>query len=113
VATLAQRRDLDVHDVQPVEEVLPKATLLDGFAEVAVGSGDDPHVDLDRNGCADGQDLLFLDRAQQLDLQVERQVADLVEEDRSSTRPLEEPFLCRYGPGERSLAMSEELAFQK
>ena len=93
LAPLAQRRDLDVDDVEAVVEVVAELARLDLAPQVAVGGGDDADVDLDRRRGADRQDLLRLDGAQQLDLQAERQVADLVEEDGAAAGALEEPFL--------------------
>ena len=54
---------------------------------------DQPEVGLDRLGAADALDLALLDRAQQLGLQIEPQVADLVEEQRAARRELELPEL--------------------
>ena len=45
---LAQRRDVDVEDVQPVVEVLAEQPLGDPLLEVAVGRRDDAHVDAHR-----------------------------------------------------------------
>ena len=44
-ATLAQRRDPDVHSAQPVEQVRPKQPALDQAGEAPVRGGDDPDVD--------------------------------------------------------------------
>ena len=113
LAALAQRRDLDAEDVEAVVEVVAEAAGLDLAAQVAVGGGDDAHVDLDRRRGADRQDLLGLDGAQQLDLQAERQVADLVEEDRAAPGALEQPFLVADGAGERAAQVAEELALEQ
>ena len=45
---IAQRRQLHRDDVQAVEQVLAKLALGNHFREVAVGGGDDAHVDLHR-----------------------------------------------------------------
>ena len=44
---LAQRRQRQRHDVEPVEEVLAELAPRDGAPEVAMGGRDDPHVDPD------------------------------------------------------------------
>ena len=49
-------------------------------AQVAVGAGDQLEVALRLRVGADGQEALFLDRAQQHGLLVEAELADLVEE---------------------------------
>ena len=43
--TFSQRRNLDIEDPEAVEQVLAKVAALDGFAQVAVGGGDDADVD--------------------------------------------------------------------
>src|SRR5207245_10717342 len=45
VQALAQGRDPDGKDVQPIEEVLTKPTTLDSGLEIAVGGGDDRHIE--------------------------------------------------------------------
>ena len=68
-------------DVQAVEEVLAEPALLHHPPQVDVGGGDDADVDLDRLDAAEAHELALLNHAQQLGLGLERDVADLVEED--------------------------------
>ena len=72
--------------VEAEEEILAEAPLLDRRVEVAVGGGDDAHVERHLVVAADGPDAALLERAQQLRLERERQVADLVEEERAAVR---------------------------
>ena len=113
LAALAQRRNLDAEDVEPVVEIVAERALCHDLREVAVGGGDDAHVDLDRRRRADRQDLLRFDGAQQLHLQVERQIADLVEEDRAAARALEQAFLVGDRAGEGAAQVAEELALEQ
>ena len=76
--------------MQPVEQVLPELAGLDQRRELLVRRADDAHVDRLLLRRADLAHLLLLDRAQQLDLHRERQVGDLVEEQRAAVRGLEE-----------------------
>ena len=69
--------------------------------EVAVGRRDDADVDLDRLAAADALELALLQHAQQLDLHLQRQVADLVEEQRAAVGQLEAPEPARHRAGER------------
>ena len=66
-----------------------------------------------RAGRADPLELAFLQHAQELDLDVRRQVADLVEEDRAAVGQLEAPGPHRDGAGERALFVSEQLALDQ
>ena len=94
VAALAQRRQPEVDDVEAVVEVLAELARLDHLLEVAVGRGDDADVDLLGLAVADAEDDPLLQRAQQLHLQLQRQLADLVEEQRAARRPA---GTCRAG----------------
>lgn len=60
----AQRWQKKGHHVQPVEEILAEITHFDGGFQVAVGGGDDGHIDLDRPATADALELAFLQDAQ-------------------------------------------------
>ena len=78
---------------------------LDRLLEVAVGGGDDADVDLDRLGAAEALDHPLLEHAQELDLDLQRQVADLVEEQRRPSAASKRP-ICResapvYAPRSR------------
>ena len=84
LAPFAQRRHRQAHDVQAVEEVLAEPPLVDHLLEVGVGRGDDADVDVDRPRLAERVDLARLEEAQQLGLHVERDLADLVEEERAA-----------------------------
>ena len=85
----------------------------DQLLEVAVRRGDDPHVDPDRLRAADALELLLLEHAQELRLQVERQVADLVQEERAAVGQLEAPDPPRDGAGERAPLVAEQLALEQ
>ena len=84
LAPLAQRRNVDRDDVQPVVEILLEPAVGDHLPQVAVGRGDHPHVDLLRALGAERLELALLQHAQQLRLQRRAHRADLVEEDRAA-----------------------------
>src|SRR6266496_16615 len=109
-ATLAQGGELEVQDVQPVEEIRAEAAARDFGREVAIGAGDDPHVHRHRPGPADGPDVLLLDDPEELDLQRERELADLVQEQRAVVGHHEEPGVGlhrrREGPDRKSTRLN-------
>ena len=110
---LAQRRELDRDDVQPVEEVLAEASLLDGAPQVDVGGRHDPDVHLDGLDAAEPHELALLHHAQELGLGLEGDVADLVEEQRALVRQLEEALLGVDRPGEGALHVAEEVRLEQ
>ena len=75
--------------------------------------GDDSRVDFGCLRAAQPLDLLVLQHAQQLDLDVERQVANLVQEDRRSVGELEAPDLARQGARVGAFLPAEQLAFDQ
>ena len=83
------------------------------LAQAAVGRGDQPHVDRDVVVGADAPDLAPLEHAQQLGLQVDGQLADLVEEHRAAVGRLEHALARRHGARERAALVAEQLALQQ
>ena len=81
--------------------------------EVAIRRRDDAHVHLDRARAADALELLLLQHAQQLGLQIQAHLADLVEQERALVRALERAFDALDRAGERALLVAEEGALDQ
>ena len=94
--------------MQAVEQILAEAAAFDVGDEIAVGGGNEPHVDLHRLARADRLDLAFLDRAQELDLRGRRKLADLVEEQRAAGGFDELADMAVGGAGEGALLVAEQ-----
>src|SRR5262249_10150319 len=108
-APLAERWKLDGNDTEAIVEVLAKAAFGDLLGEVLVGGGNDPDVDIDLFGTAEGADFAFLENAVELHLHGEAHVADLVHEERAAVSGLEETLAVFIGAGEGSLHVTEKL----
>ena len=80
LGAFAQGGQVDFHGVDTVEKVLAEGAGGGHFVEGLVGGADEAHIH--RHGLigTDADDLLVLQDREQLDLQGQRQVADLVEE---------------------------------
>src|SRR5260221_12724248 len=102
-APLAQRRQLDRHDVEPVEEVLPESPGSRPGREVAGRRGEAAHVDLPRLLGSHPADLPLLEHAQQLRLQTYRLLADLIEQQRAAVPRVDKPRLVAV-PARKSAA---------
>ena len=113
VAALAQRRQVDGDDVEAEVQVGPEAAILHALVEVAVGGGDDAHVDGDRLRAADARERALLEDAQQLGLRARVHLADLVEEDRAAVGALEVAELARVRVGEGAALVAEQLALEQ
>ena len=111
-AAIAQRRQADLDGVQAEEQILAEAALGDFGVEVGIGRGEDADVHAARLRGADALELAGLERAQQLGLQVLRDVGDLVEEQRAAVGHFEAADAVALGVGERALDVAEQLAFE-
>jgi hypothetical protein len=110
LAVLAQRRSADAAHVEAVQEVGAEAAGAYLGREVAVGGREDAHVHVRGPVGADRLDLALLQHAQELGLHVQRQLADLVQE---QARPVGHAELARARAGragEGALLVAEELA---
>src|SRR3546814_13217351 len=72
-----------------------------------------PYTTSCRTRGADRADVLFLDRAQQLDLHRQRQLGHFVEEQGAAVGGLEQAGLVGVGTGEAALLVAEEFAFHQ
>src|SRR5450631_1424671 len=105
--------DRDGENVEPVEQVFPESAVLDLFLQVPVGGRDDPYVGLNGAGTAQPLKLAVLDDPEQFGLQLQRHLADFVEEYGAAVGQLEAPDLPGIRPGEGTLFPPEELAFHQ
>src|SRR5208282_6329958 len=97
---VAQRGQLDPRDREAMEQVVPEASGLDLAVQVASGGGQQPYVDLDGAVPSDATDLAPLDRAQQLGLERQLQVADFVDQQGASVGQLEDSLSRSHRAGE-------------
>ena len=110
---LAQRRNRDRKDVETIVEIASERSVFDHALEIAVRRGDDPHVDALGSRAAEAFELALLQNPQQLGLHFERDVTDLVEEQRAAVRQFEPASPARDRAGERALLVSEQFALEQ
>src|SRR5258705_2518724 len=113
VAALAERRQVDRDDVESIEEVLAKNTVGYRLGHVAIGRGDQPHVDLDVARVADAANLPLLNRPQELHLYGLGHLGDFVEEEASAVGGGEQADRVGDRSGEGALYVSEELGLHQ
>src|SRR6266542_3718447 len=78
LAPVAQGRQLDRNNRQPVIEIFAKCSLLDRFFQLDVGGGDDAHIDPTRASVAERRKFALLNYAQQTDLRFRWNVSYLI-----------------------------------
>src|SRR5262252_1225380 len=85
VATVTQRRNVNVEDVQPEVEVRPKLATCHGVAQVSIGCRNDAHVASDWSRTSEANELALLQYAQTLGLRGQRELGHFVEEQHASS----------------------------
>ena len=108
-----ERGDLHHHLGKPVIEVVAETLRRDHRVQVSMRRAHDAGIDRDRLAPADSFDRTLLQKAQQFDLQRQRNVADFVEEERPAIRQLDLAFGHFDCTGERALFMPEQFAFEQ
>src|SRR5262249_62179892 len=94
-------------------EVLAKPVLLDRRLQVAVGRRDEADVEWHLLLAADRTDGPLLERTEELRLERERQVTDLVEQERPAVRLDEQTRVRAPGVGEGAARVAEQLALEE
>src|SRR5262249_55547127 len=89
LSAVAEWGEGDGKYAQAIVEIFPEVALGDGLLQVAVGGGDDPHVDPNGHAATNALELALLENPQELGLGRQRQLADLVEEQGPAVGQLE------------------------
>ena len=80
---LAQRRQADGYDVEPVKQITPEDAALHVLLEVTVGGGHQPHHDLDLALAPEPDNRALLQRSQELGLHGQRHLANFIKKNRA------------------------------
>jgi hypothetical protein len=110
---LTQRGQSNGNDVEPIKQVFAEGALCDELLEIAVRRRDEAHVDVNGLDATDALELALLQRAEQLHLHLDRDLADLVEEQRAAARELEATGLAAHRSRERATLVPEQLALDE
>jgi hypothetical protein len=111
--TIRQPRHVQCHHVEAVVQIQAEAVGRDGFGQVEVGGGDQPHVQRDRLARTHAHHFAFLQYAQQLHLQRQRQVAHFIEEQRAAIGRFEPAGSRLGGAGEGAGLVAEQFRFRQ
>ena len=101
---------MDANDAEAIVKIFAELALGHALFEIRVGRSKNAHVHALRTRLSDRHDLLQLEEAQQLGLDVDRQVADFVEEERAARRRAHQTGLIGNRSRKAAAAMAEQLA---
>jgi hypothetical protein len=113
VTPVAQGGHSQREHAEPVEEIGTEPSAVHGGLEILIRCSDHPDVDVEGRGAADAPDLALLEHAQQLRLGAQREIADLVEEQRAAVRQLERAGRAADRVGEGAFLVAEKLALDE
>ena len=80
---LAQRRHMNIEDVEAVIKILAKFSVGHGFVGNLVGGGQHAHVDRSFDLAAEPAQFVVFQNAQKLGLRADRHLADFIEQQRA------------------------------
>src|SRR5215472_4017365 len=111
--TLAQRREMNGKNIQPIVKVLAEFVRVHHFRKIPIRGSDQANIDLPGTSAPQTLEFLFLKDSQQLGLQAQGKIAHLVQEEGSLVRQFKAPGPLRDGARERTLLVAKELALQQ
>ena len=111
--TIAQRRQKEWNDTQPVEQVLAKVTVDHRGTQRTMRRRHDPDVDREWLATTDRDHGALLQHPKELRLQVETELGDLVEKERAAFGQAEVTRHVTHRSSERPFDVPEELALEK
>src|SRR5258707_13891453 len=109
---LFERGELNRYHTESIIQVFAKLSCPDQRAQILVCGRADSHIDRNERVRAHAPHLVFLQDAKQLYLKAQTRLRYLVQEDRAVVGCLKQAAAGGIRAGERSLLMSEQLAFQ-
>ena len=113
VFVIAQRRQVNVEDVEAEEEILAQLAGADGFLGIFVGRGEDANVDRRFAFAAEAANFAIFENAQELGLRGSGHFADFVEEERAAVGELEAADAAFGRAGEGAAFVAEDFAFHQ
>src|SRR5438477_1752727 len=110
---IAQRRHLYAYFVDPVEKIFPESAIGNQLRQILMRRADNPYIHLDRATATNPLDDLILKKAQKLDLNRLRDVADFIEEQCAVVRSLNLSDDLLDCASEGASLVPEQLAFEQ
>src|SRR5262249_49165670 len=110
---LAQRRHMQIHNVDAIVQILAERAALDLRLQLPVGGANHAHFDFLVFLGTDAAELAILKQLQQLRLQRRIKLRNLIKEQRAAVRQLNAAGFGTISSREGALFVSEKLALQQ
>ena len=109
----AYRGHVDRKHVDPIQKILAKLSVADRLSRVPIGRRQNTHAGGDYLIASDTGHGSGLEDPEQLDLQFHRHFGDLVQEQGSAVRSLDDPLVPPIGACEASALVTEQFGFDQ
>src|SRR5262249_50245884 len=109
--SFAQRRKRDLENGESVKKIFAKQPVADCLRRISISRGNDANVELDLFTAAQPACTTVLENSEKLRLKRHRHLGDLVEEECSAVRELEDAGSGARRASERTRLVSKDLAF--
>jgi len=113
ISAITKTWKLNPNYIEAIVEILTKFSLADHSMEVPMGRRDDPDVRSEALGGAEGLVFSVFQHPKQLALYFQREISDLVQEERSPFGQSEPPWFVAFGVCEGSSCVAEQFAFKE
>src|SRR3984957_5387760 len=111
--SLAKRWYLNRKDIEPVKQILPELMVANHQRQIPMRRRNEANVNMNGLVASQPLELLFLQRAQQLWLQLETNVANFIQKQCAPIGNFKTAAFLHQSAGERTLLVSEQFAFDK
>src|ERR1700685_3401468 len=111
--SLAKWWYLNRKNIEPVKQILAELIVADHQRQIPMGRRDKANVNMNGLVAPQPLELMFLQRAQQLRLQLQTNVANFIQEQRAVIGNFKTAAFLHQSAGERTLLMSEQFACDK
>ena len=113
LAPLAQRRQHDLHRVDPIVQIMPEFSFRDGLGNVGMGGAEHAHVDVNLLRCAKALKAPVLQHAEQFGLQLGRHFRDFIQQQSSTVGQFEFAGSGRCRASESTAFVAKEFALKQ
>ncbi len=112
-AAVAQRRELQSYDIQPVVEVRTEAAFAHQGLQGPVGGCNDADIDGNLDVRSNGTDGAALQNIEQLWLQRQRKIVDVIEKEGPASPRLKESLSIGHSAGEGAALVSKQFTLRQ
>lgn len=105
--------EMDREDVETIEEIGSEAPLPGFLRQVTIGRSDDADIDREGTGATNALELSFLQDTQELGLEIQRQLPNLIQEERAPIGQLETAQLAHHSASKGTFFVPKQLTFDQ